>query len=157
MTWNKALQHYFGMKLTPDDIRDWQDELRESTKADGQEVAEAIKWASWKDRSEYKGKPTLKEVRMWVFWKRKEDGKGCETDELDGCDACAGSGWIHSYHGIYYQNGAHIPCACSKGGEMMAKYPQEYPENVYKPLARKAIQEQVRRNKIAEQLTEETE
>ena len=150
MRWYKALYAYYSIKLSEEDVNEWQNELTDSTKATGEEIAEAIRWSSFKDRSKFSGKPTLKDIRMWIFWKRKEDGKGSEMEEVDGCAACDGSGWVHSYHGIYYQNGCQIPCACSKGDKWRSMYPADFPENIYKPLAKRAIQEQVKQRKLDE-------
>jgi len=155
MKWHEALKAYFGLKLTDQEVTDWGLAIQDQTKADGREVAEAVTWASFKDRSNYAGKPTLKDIRMWVFWKRKEDKGDTYEEEQDGCEACGDGGWILSYHGIYHQNGAHIPCACSKGQQRMVKAIHEFPENIYRPLAIKAVKEQARCNKEAEEMAKE--
>ena len=156
MKWHAALKAYFGLKLTDQEITDWGEAIQSATKATGPEVAEVIEWASFKDRKKAYA-PTLKELRMWIFWKRKEDGKGNSEPMADGCAACSNSGWVHSYHKPYEQNGAAIPCACSKGDQWRSKYPDEFPENIYRERAKRAVKEWARREREFAETAKESE
>ena len=116
MTWAGALGAYFGVSLSKESAELWWAELKQSCKdISNDECVEAIRQASWDDRSKYSGKPTLKDVRMWVFRLRKSQREEMPDDGA-GCEQC-NRGWLdyRRKSGQYAGCGIAIPCLCSAG------------------------------------------
>jgi len=137
--WWKLLAAYFGVKLTKDEIDGWEGELeREIRHLMPGEIASAIRWKSRQSDTEpgrFRSKPTLKDIRIWVFQWRREARDASGGAEAEACDRCY-EGWL-SFRATYddYPNGplsevdvfpdrpgqhnTSLPCLCKAGEEHM--------------------------------------
>ena len=116
MQWNEALSAYFGVALTGAQQAAWFAELTQACRdVCNDELVAAIRDASFEDRDKYGGKPTLKDVRMWVFIRRKKQRQNIDEarSECEGCD----NGWFNFRRvgGQYHDCPIAIPCVCSAG------------------------------------------
>ena len=141
--WATAMTDYFGVKLAEDTADRWFSALRQQCRDLNDEELEAvITCASFKDRSKFAGKPTLKDVRMWVFWRRREmrAGDGPEWTP-EACAMCTG-GWI-----LYeYDKGMmDTPCTCTGGQALMEKLYKPEERNYLNAQARKAREQEAER------------
>lgn len=70
--WTDSLSDYFKVDLSDEDSCRWWDDLKRTIKdLDNAELCDAIRQASFDDRSKYAGKPCLKDLRIWVYSLRK--------------------------------------------------------------------------------------
>ena len=127
--WCKLMKAYFNLNLTEDEESLWYDELCSAANTDNAEICKAIKWMSWKDdRDKYSGKPTLKQLRMWVFMYRKSQKEAAGLIEPEeGCGVCR-HGWVDVYHDLpdeirfadtHTAYMSCVPCLCSAGQELI--------------------------------------
>jgi len=129
-SWTELLKAYFSVRLTEAEETLWHTELTGSTKTDSEELCEVVRWATGRDRSKYDGKPTLKDLRIWVYTYRKRNGiAGDQAPEIEGCGLCLGSGWLVVHKALPEDAGhmdqltdkagvSSVPCRCTKGQGM---------------------------------------
>ena len=118
--WVISFADYFSVSLNRAASDRWFRALEaECRDLDEAELASTIRWASFKHRGKYR--PTLKDLRMWVFWRRKEErSERAQDEQADGCGKCS-NGWI-----LYtYERGECMtPCNCEAGrAEIEKRYP----------------------------------
>ena len=119
MSWNNVLEDRFGMQLSPEKAERWKAELqRDIIGLSGEELTEAIREASTKDRSKYDGKPTVTDIRIWVLSRRKKLRRNIAFGPSDEeCSLCT-NGWLTYIpeDGPYANSsGVGVPCPCSMG------------------------------------------
>jgi len=125
MAWYHMLEDYYGVTLANDKGRRWLGELQaDITGLDDTELAEAIKASTFRDRPKYAGKPTLQDLRIWVFMLRKASREDREGPRVESCAMCHG-GWLTVYprlpanpqtlveFALAYD--VAVPCRCTGG------------------------------------------
>lgn len=116
--WQELFADYFGVKLAPSTAARWFDELKMWCRGiTPEELLETIRWASRRESDRFKGKPALKELRVWVYTRRKEQRSGDEH-EFEDCKLCS-NGWLP----LADKNGNELatPCLCPQGIDHMNK------------------------------------
>jgi hypothetical protein len=136
-TWPEMLAAYFGEVLTKREMDLWWDELRDPERGirgvTNEEVCEAIREASFRDRPKYAGKPDLKELRIWVFMYRKAHRLNIYGDEAppESCAMCT-RGWLMVWPDgpmmltltqAIPMRSVVVPCKCSAGQRVGEKDP----------------------------------
>ena len=135
--WPELLKAYCNLALTKNEMVLWWDEIRRKiTNVTNEEIYDAIRAASERNRDKFAGKPDLRDIRIWVYMLRKarrqESGL---TDADDSCEACD-HGWIavpyprdHEYDGQEFV----VPCRCDRGRVVLDR---EYDPNEQTTLVR---------------------
>ena len=140
--WPKVIKAMYNLVLPSEDFTVWNDELMRIRGVSDRVICDIIRWASHRQRSQKAGKPTLKEVRMWVYMWRKEDADSMDGPNCQYCglDAGAGeaTGWLSGDYA--WENGRYvlivesekpvgrrmaIGCMCPKGKRVVAKSIQD--------------------------------
>jgi hypothetical protein len=124
-TWAVMMKAMFGVYLKGEELEIWKYELDQIRNCSDSEVTDAIRFGSTLDRTTYEGKPKLKDVRIWIFMRRK-DNRTDNGDEIQGCDHCR-KGWMvfaprlpASFEPDEWHRAvqAEMPCDCDAGQKL---------------------------------------
>lgn len=81
--WPTVLEAFFGVKLTAAQVQMWEaelmDDISDLTKA---EICRAIRARTWREDAKRFGKPTLRDLRIWIYQYRRDDKPALQGDTL---------------------------------------------------------------------------
>jgi len=117
--WPLLLEAFFNVTLTAKQEGTWTEELgRELSNLTDHEVCQAIRAASFMHRNPKLGKPTAKDVRIWVSMWRREQADQVPPEMMDTfCPYCGNCGWMKYAYVPLEQNDREITKARPAEGE----------------------------------------